>query len=435
MYKYIIQGGNRLNGGVALKAAKNSVLALVAASVLTEDDVVLKNCPDLDDILNKLKIINGLGAKALYNGEDIFINAKNAKNSTISYALAKTLRSSFVLAGPMLARFKRVKAYYPGGCKIGKRPVAIHLEAFRALNIKVDDSRGDYVVCDASDMRGGDIRLSFPSVGATQNSMMAAVCAPGLTTIRNAAKEPEIGDLQNLLNAMGAKINGAGGSVITVAGVDSNALHGAAYSPVPDRIVAGTLLIAVAACGGEITLENCRAEHIFSLLELLKDNSCKIESFGDALKIIGDGRPDALPDVFSAPYPSFPTDLQPQICALAAVCRGATRITETVFESRFNHIAELKKMGAKIDIDNSTGTAVIVGSDALRGAEVTASDLRCGAALVVAGLKADGITVINNVELIDRGYDNLENTLRNLGANIIRVKECKRKPLKKIFCG
>ncbi|MDR1940306.1 MAG: UDP-N-acetylglucosamine 1-carboxyvinyltransferase [Clostridiales bacterium] len=433
MHKYIIRGGNRLNGRVELKAAKNSVLALIAASVLTEDDVVLKNCPDLDDILNKLKIINDLGAKALYNGKDIFINTKNAKNTAISYALAKTLRSSFVLVGPLLARFKKAKAYYPGGCKIGKRPVDIHLDAFRALNVKIDDDSDDFVVFDASEMRGADISLSFPSVGATQNAMMAAVCAPGLTTISNAAKEPEICDLQNLLNLMGAKVCGAGGPLITIEGVDCGALSGAAYSPIPDRIVAGTLIIAAAMCGGELTIGNCVPAHIDSLLNLLKNNLCDIKPGETSITVSGDGRLKALPEISSAPYPLFPTDLQPQITALAAVCRGTTKISENVFENRFNHIDELEKMGAQIYVNKLERTIVVRGVECLRGANVTASDLRCGAALVVAALSARGITVINNVEPIDRGYENFEETLKSLGADIVRVKECKRKPLQKIF--
>ncbi|MDR2046414.1 MAG: UDP-N-acetylglucosamine 1-carboxyvinyltransferase [Clostridiales bacterium] len=428
MHKYIIKGGNRLRGSVRLKAAKNSVLALIAASVLTEDDVVLKNCPDLTDIANKLKIINGLGAKALYNGEDIFINAKNALNTNISKKLAESLRSSFVLLGPMLSRFKRARIYLPGGCAIGERPVDIHLSALRSLNVKIAENQ-NAIVCDASEMRGGDIVFGFPSVGATQNIMMAAVCADGTTRISNAAKEPEITDLQNLLNAMGADVSGAGTSVITVKGVKK--LSGAAYAPVPDRIVAGTLVIAAAVCGGELTVQNCRPYQLAALFGALKNNYCDIECGSDYIKIKSGGRLGALPDIATDPYPSFPTDLQPQITALAAVCDGVTRITERIFENRFNHAVELEKMGAKIYIDGRT--ALIRGVDRLRGAEVTAHDLRCGAALAVAALKADGISVVNYAERIDRGYENFEETLRELGADIVRVAECSRKPLRKIF--
>jgi UDP-N-acetylglucosamine 1-carboxyvinyltransferase len=429
MYKYIIRGGNKLKGTVVLKAAKNSVLALIAASVLTEEDIVLKNCPDIADIANKLKIINGLGAKALYNGSDIFINAKNASSVNISKNLAKTLRSSFVLLGPALSRFGRAKICLPGGCAIGARPVDIHLDALRKLNVKIVENQNN-IVCDASNMRGNDVELAFPSVGATQNVMMAAVSAKGTTTVSNAAKEPEVVDLQNLLNAMGADIRGAESGEITVRGVGK--LGGAVYTPIPDRIVVGTLLVAVLACGGDLTVKNCRPHHISSLLEILKNNYCDIEYGGDYLTVKSEGRLSALPDISTNPYPFFPTDLQPQITALAAVCNGATRITERVFENRFNHVKELEKMGAKIYMSDER-TAIIRGTDELRGAEVTAHDLRCGAALVVAALSAKGISVVNEIDRIDRGYENFEETLRNLGADITRVRECGRKPLKKIF--
>ncbi|MDR1905422.1 MAG: UDP-N-acetylglucosamine 1-carboxyvinyltransferase, partial [Clostridiales bacterium] len=387
MHKYIIHGGNKLNGAVSLKAAKNSVLALIAASVLTEDDVVLKNCPDLVDIANKLKIINSLGAKALYNGEDIFINAKNASDTTVSYNLTKTLRSSFVLLGPMLSRFKRAKICLPGGCAIGKRPVNIHLNALKALNVKIKENANN-IVCDAADMRGGDITFDFPSVGATQNIMMAAVYTRGVTTIKNAAKEPEIVDLQNMLNLMGAKIKGAGTSVISIEGAEK--LHGAVYTPIPDRIVAGTLIIAAAICGGDLTLRNCRPYHVVSLFEILKNNYCEIEYGDDRARIKSDGRLKALPQIYTAPYPFFPTDLQPQITALASVCNGITIVKESMFENRFGHVGELEKMGARIFVDGRTAT--ICGTDELRGAGVTAHDLRSGAALTLAAMRAKGIS-------------------------------------------
>jgi UDP-N-acetylglucosamine 1-carboxyvinyltransferase len=428
MYKYIIRGGNKLEGTVALKAAKNSVLALIAASVLTEEDIVLKNCPDITDIANKLKIINSLGAKALYNGSDIFINAKNASSVNISKNLAKTLRSSFVLLGPTLSRFGHAKIYLPGGCAIGARPVDIHLDALRRLNVKIVENQNN-IVCDASNMRGNDVTLAFPSVGATQNVIMAAVSAEGTTTISNAAKEPEVVDLQNLLTVMGADVRGAETGRITINGVEK--LGGAVYTPIPDRIVAGTLLIAVLACGGELTIKNCRPHHISSLFEALKNNYCDIEYGDDRLTVRSSGRLSALPDISTDPYPFFPTDLQPQITALAAVCNGTTRLTERVFENRFNHVGELEKMGAKIYVDDRT--AIIRGTEELHGAEVTAHDLRCGAALVIAALSAKGISVVNEIERVDRGYENFEETLKDLGADITRVIECGRKPLKKIF--
>ena len=316
----------------------------------------------------------------------------------------------------------------PGGCSIGKRPVDIHLKAFREMGAKITEM-GNSVICDASNLRGTDVVFKFPSVGATQNIMMAASLADGVTTISNAAKEPEIGDLQGLLNKMGAKVSGAGTSVVTVEGVKR--LHGAVYAPVPDRIVAGTLTIAAAICGGELTVENCCPHHLFSLFGVLRDNNCSIEYGDDRLVVKSDGHLTALPDITTGPYPFFPTDLQPQISALASVSQGVTKITEKVFENRFNHVCELEKMGARVYINEQT--AFFRGVDELRGADVKAYDLRCGAALIIAALKAKGISVIEQAEYIDRGYENIEETLRSLGADIIRVGEKKKKPLGKIF--
>ncbi|MDR3293133.1 MAG: UDP-N-acetylglucosamine 1-carboxyvinyltransferase [Clostridiales bacterium] len=430
MYTYIVRGGNKLNGSVRLKAAKNSVLALIAASILTEDDVILKNCPDLTDIANKLKIVNSIGAKALCGGDDIFINARNARNTGMSAELARTLRSSFVLLGPILSRFKEAKIYLPGGCRIGQRPVDIHLDALEKLNVKITNHE-TYLLCDAREMRGSGVTFKFPSVGATQNVMMAAVLAHGTTTIQNAAKEPEVVDLQNFLNAMGASVAGAGTGTIEINGVEK--LHGAVYTPISDRIVAGTLVLAAAACGGDLTINNACPHHLNALFEILKDNYCEIEYSGDTIRVRSDGRLNALGEIASEPYPFFPTDLQPQLTALAAVCLGNTGITEKIFENRFGHIAELKKMGAKIYVDERARTALVQGVDALYGAEVSACDLRCGASLVIAAMRAKGISVIHGVEYIDRGYENFEMMLRGLGADIVRVQECKRKPLQKIF--
>ncbi|MEG2457120.1 MAG: UDP-N-acetylglucosamine 1-carboxyvinyltransferase, partial [Clostridia bacterium] len=330
--------------------------------------------------------------------------------------LAKGIRSSIFLLGSILATAKRARVAYPGGCDIGIRPIDIHIRGLRELNIQIDEQSG-YLNCVANKIRGADIQLDKSSVGATENLMMAAVLAEGRTTIRNAAKEPEIIDLSNMLTKMGARIRGAGSAVIEITGVDN--LHGTEHTPIPDRIVAGTLITAVALTGGDVDLENVIPEHVASLTSKLTKSACNISLFCDRINITSNGRHFAQ-DFETSPYPAFPTDMQPQVMVLSTVATGTSLIIENIFETRFKHVPELKRMGADITVRGDI--AIIRGVTELFGAEVLSTDLRGGAAMVLAGLKARGETTVGDVYHIDRGYERIENMLSSLGANIKRVK-------------
>lgn len=417
MAKYIINGGSGLNGQLVIQGAKNAVLPLFAGALLTDEEVVIHNCPDLLDVDNMSRILRSLGADVEKHGENVKIVAKNLAYHEIPYGLAKELRSSIFLLGSVLARQKKAKVAYPGGCDIGLRPINIHLDAFRELGVKIVERNG-YIYCDASAMQGAPINFDYPSVGATENVMLLAVLARGITTISNAAREPEIEGLQEFLNLMGAKIHGAGTPFITIEGVDS--LHGTEYTTIPDRIVAGTYLIAGAICGGELELLGARPVHLQALISKLTKSGCKININNDNIYLHSQGRLAAFDRVETQPYPGFPTDLQAPLCALASVADGNSVIIENIFETRFKHIPELIKMGAYITVPSSR-IACIRGVETLSGAEITAMDLRGGAALVIAGLKAKGTTIVNDVHHIERGYQNFESTLTSLGADIIKV--------------
>ncbi|HHT83409.1 MAG: UDP-N-acetylglucosamine 1-carboxyvinyltransferase [Christensenellales bacterium] len=416
MAKLVINGGNRLYGCVDVQGAKNAVLPLFAASILTNEKVTIKNVPDLIDVENMAKILRSLGASVVKNGKNVEIHADNLKSSEISHALAKELRSSIFILGPMLGRLKQAKVAYPGGCDIGLRPIDIHLKAFREMNVKIVERSG-YIYCDASNMISGDIMLDYPSVGATENIMLAAATIKGKTTIMNAAREPEIVDLQNFLAAMGASVKGAGTPFIEIEGTDK--FKSVEYTAMADRIVTGTFAIAVAICGGEIMLNGCKGEHIQSLLSKLAKTSCNIKQYDDKIEIASKNHREAIEYIETQPYPGFPTDLQAQIMALQAVSEGVSIITENIFENRFKHVCELIKMGAAIRIKGRN--AIIKGVDRLSGAEVSAQDLRGGAALVLAGLNAIGTTIVNDIYHIDRGYERIEDLLKKLGADIRRI--------------
>lgn len=416
MSKYIITGGNELYGDVDIKGAKNSVLPLLAASILTDEKVIIHNCPQITDVQNMARILVKLGAKVEFEEDTIVIDPSNVNHGEIPSQLASELRSSIFLLGSILSRNKVANVAYPGGCEIGLRPIDIHLKGMRELNISVVEE-GGHIFCDSTDMRPSDIILDLPSVGATENLMMASVLSKGRTIIRNVAKEPEIVDLQRFLNLMGAKVFGAGGSVIIVDGVDK--LHGVEYSPIPDRIVAGTYAIACAMCGGELTLNNVVYEHIYSLCAKLSKSTCVITPFSDKITIRSKGVHTSLDNIDTMYYPGFPTDLQSQIMALATVCKGTSIITENIFETRFKTVSEFRKMGADIVVKNRT--AIIKGVKSLKGAEVNSEDLRGGASLVLMGLKADGVSVVNNIHHIDRGYENMALELSSIGADILRI--------------
>ncbi len=417
MDKIVVKGGNSLIGELEISSAKNSYLPILAGSILCSGEVVLHKYPKYDDVINMIEILENLGGKSQVQDSSLILDMKNLSGYEIPRELASLTRSSIFSLGSILGRFKFAKVAYPGGCEIGARPIDLHIKGLEALNVKVVDRRG-YLTCDGKNMRGGDVHLDFPSVGATENVMMAGVLSKGKTRIFNAAKEPEIVDLQNFLNKAGAKIKGAGTTTITIEGVEK--LGSVEYTPIPDRIIAGTYIIATAMCGGDVMLTNAKSEHLQALISKLDNNCCKISVKGDKIRVISNGRHKSINKIETMPYPGFPTDLQPQIMALETISDGTCVIVENLFETRFKHVGELVKMGAQILVEGRS--AVIKGVEKLYGAEVTATDLRGGAGLVLAGLVADGYTTISNIGQIKRGYESIESDLKKLGADIKKVE-------------
>ncbi len=416
MEKFLIKGGKKLCGEVSIPPAKNAYLAILAACVLCQDIVILHKVPLFTDIQKMLDILLSLGAKITYIGDSVVIDVRNANKFTVPPSIAKEIRSSIFLLGPIVARTKKAKVCYPGGCEIGTRPIDLHLKGLKTIGVKIHEKHG-FIECDGEGLCGGKVHLDYPSVGATENIMMAATLAKGTTTIYNPAKEPEIVDLQNFINSMGGKIVGAGGDVITIVGVDN--LHGTEYTAIPDRIIAGTYLIAGACCGGDITLNNVLPDQISSLITKLGNNTCKIYCQSDKIRLVSDSRLKSFGFIDTMPYPGFPTDLQAQTMVLQTISEGTCVFTENLFEMRYKHVPELIKMGAKIRVKDRV--AVVDGVESLSGAEVSAGDLRGGAALTIAGLIADGYTTVNDIKHIDRGYYKLEDDLSCLGADIKRL--------------
>ena len=417
MDTYIINGGEKLYGSVRVQGAKNAVLPLLAASVLTDERVTIKNVPRIIDAENMLRILKEVGCQIEIRKDCAVIDSSNAVSHEIPARLTRELRSSVFMLGSVLTRFRRAKISYPGGCDIGLRPIDLHLLGLKRLGVEITE-RGGYIECKADRLIGAEILLDFPSVGATENIILAAVKAEGITVIRNAAKEPEIVDLQNFLNAMGAKIKGAGGGTVVIEGVKR--LHGVEYTPIGDRIEAGTYLIAAASCGGEIQTEGVFPENIAALLHKLRENGCKIRTKNDKILLSSDGALKAVDLVETTPFPGFPTDMQAQYASLCATAKGTTLIVENLFETRYKYAGELKRMGADITVRDRS--AVIRGVEHLHGAKVTAGDLRGGAALVIASLKAEGQSQVFDLSHIDRGYADFEYKLKKLGAKIRRVR-------------
>ncbi|MBO7156524.1 MAG: UDP-N-acetylglucosamine 1-carboxyvinyltransferase, partial [Clostridia bacterium] len=375
MGKYLIKGGKPLYGEIDIQGAKNSVLPIFAASLLTAEKVELINCPMLTDVSNMAKILRSLGAEVSVRKGVAEIVAKEVTSYEIPAYLAKEIRSSIFLLGSILARMGKAKVAYPGGCNIGLRPIDIHLKALREMGVKIQEKEG-YIYCDASEVGSTAITLDYPSVGATENVMLLASLTAGITTIANAAQEPEIEDLEKFINAMGGCVSGAGTPFIKIKGVES--LHGASFRTMGDRIVAGTYLIGAALCGGEITLKGVNPEHLLSLTGKLSKGSCKVDSKNGIIHITASGRVEQLDDIVTQPYPGFPTDLQAQICVLATVAQGTSIIVENIFETRFKHLPELVKMGAQVKLKDRV--AIISGVEDLLGTEVNSYDLRGGAA-------------------------------------------------------
>ena len=417
MDKFIIVGGKKLYGTLKMQSAKNTVLPLLAAAVLTDEQVIIRGVPKISDVENMLHILTEVGCKIRRDKDCAIIDSSNAASHEIPARLTKELRSSIFMLGSVLTRFRRAKISYPGGCDIGLRPIDLHLSGLKRLGVKIVEKDG-FIHCEAEKLVGAEILLDCPSVGATENIILAAVKAEGVTVIRNAAKEPEILDLQNFLNAMGAKIYGAGGSTVVIEGVKR--LHGVDYLPIGDRIEAGTYLIAVASCGGEIETQGVPPENIAALLHKLRENGCKIHTKNDKIKLCSSGCLKSVNLVETSPFPGFPTDLQAQYSTLCATAKGTALIVENLFETRYRYAAELKRMGADVTVRGRT--AVIRGVEKLHGACVTAGDLRGGAALVLAGLKAEGQSMVIDVSHVDRGYEDFEGQLKKLGAEIRRVR-------------
>ena len=417
MDTYIIDGGERLYGKLQAQSAKNTVLPLLAASVLTDEQVKIRGVPTITDVENMLRILSEVGCQIKRKNDCAVIDSSNAVSHEIPPRLTKELRSSVFMLGSVLTRFRRAKISYPGGCDIGLRPIDLHLAGLKRLGVKITEE-GGYIECEAERLVGAEILLDFPSVGATENIILAAVKAEGITVIRNAAKEPEIVDLQNFLNAMGANVRGAGGGTVVIEGVKR--LHGIEYTPIGDRIEAGTYLIAAAICGGEIEINGVPPENIAALLHKLRENGCKIHTKNDKIILASSGKLKSVDLVETTPFPGFPTDLQAQYSALCCTAKGTTLVVENLFETRYKYAAELKRMGADVTVRGRT--AVIRGVEKLHGAKVTASDLRGGAALVVAALGAEGQSTVIDLSHIDRGYADFEYKLKKLGAKIRRVR-------------
>ena len=409
-----ICGGNPLSGSVRIGSAKNAVLPILAAAMLTDGAVTVRECPELVDVGNMLAILQMLGCSTQRRGGDVLVDAGAAHSWDMPDELSKKIRSSIFMLGPLIGRFRRACVTYPGGCDIGLRPIDLHLKGLRALGVKIREEHGR-IYCDGEGLRGGEVYLDLPSVGATENVMMASVLAEGKTHIYNAAREPEIADLERFINAMGGKVRGAGTDVITVEGVTR--LSGAEFTPVADRIVAGTLMAACAAARGEITLTNAPCADLVSPIAKLRDAGCEVETEGNALLMRTRGKLKPI-DISTQCYPGFPTDLQAQFMALMCTIDGAGMVVENLFESRFGHAAQLMRMGADIYV---RGRLAVVRGGRLTGAKVTACDLRGGAALVIAGLAAEGVTEVCGCGMIDRGYERFEDMLGCLGGDIVRI--------------
>ena len=420
MEKIVVSNSGPLSGSVKVSGAKNAALPIIAASLLGTEPIILENVPKLSDINVILKVLESLGSKVKYLDENtVEIDSSNLTGHIAPMELMNRMRASFLVMGPLLARRRESMTYLPGGCAIGKRPIDLHLKGFKALGAKINESLDRIEAVAEDGLKGDVIYIDFPSVGATQNIMMAATLAQGETVIENAAKEPEIVDLANFLNKLGANIKGAGTSAIRIKGVEK--LGGGQHAIIPDRIEAATYMIAGAITRGDVTVENCIPSHVMPIVAKLKEVGCKVyvNEDKDVIRIIGTDNLIGT-DVKTLPYPGFPTDAQAQFMALDAVADGTGRIVETIFENRFMHVPELQRMGADIAVDGHT--AVVRGVEALAGTNVMATDLRASACLVIAGLAAHGETVIDRIYHLDRGYEHLETKLSALGADIVRIK-------------
>lgn len=417
MGKLIVKGQKKLSGEVFISGAKNAVVAIIPAAIIAEGVSIIENLPCIEDVSCFIKTLTNLGIKCeLLNENTLKIDSTTIKSAVAVDDDVRKIRASYYLMGALIGRFKKVSVALPGGCDFGSRPIDQHIRGFKALGVKIEE-KGNIIDLDGTNLKGANIYLDMVTVGATINIMLAAVLAEGVTTIENAAKEPHVVDTANFLNMLGAKIIGAGTDVIKITGVKK--LHGGEYSIIPDQIEAGTYMIASAISGGDVYVRNIIPKHMDSLSVKLQEMGCEIEEGDDFIRVKSNGKLKAT-NVKTMAYPGFPTDLQPQMTTLLAYSNGTSFLTENVWENRFQYIKELQKMGAKITLDGRIAT--IEGVSKFTGAEVMATDLRAGAAMILAGLVAEGETIIDNLKHIDRGYEKVEQKFRALGADITRIK-------------
>ena len=418
MDQYVIKGGNPLVGEVEIGGAKNAALAILAAAIMTDETVLIENLPDVRDINVLLKAMQQIGAQVdRLDRHTVKINGSRIGDYSVEYEYIKKIRASYYLLGALLGKYKKAEVPLPGGCNIGSRPIDQHLKGFRAMGADVKIEYGS-IMAEAEHLRGSHIYLDVVSVGATINIMMAASMAEGNTVLENAAKEPHVVDVANFLNSMGANIKGAGTDVIRIKGVEK--LHSTEYSIIPDQIEAGTFMFAAAATRGDVTVKNVIPKHLEATTSKLLEIGCEIEELDDAVRVVC-SKGLRSTNVKTLPYPGFPTDMQPQITATLALAKGSSIVTESIFENRFKYVDELARMGANIKVESNT--AIIEGVERYTGAQVSSPDLRAGAALVIAGLAADGITIVDDIHFIERGYERFDEKLRSLGAEIEKVED------------
>lgn len=415
MCELLVEGGERLYGELTIQGSKNSVLPILAATLLCADTCVIENCPKLRDVDASVAILRHLGCCTHWEDSALVVDTARMDRAVVPDALMREMRSSVIFLGAILARCKEATICYPGGCELGPRPIDLHLSALSALGAEIRETGGE-LKCRGGTLLGSDVYLPMPSVGATENALLCACGADGVTTIYNAAREPEIVDLQNFINAMGGNIRGAGGSIITVEG--KRALHGGKYRIIADRIVGATYLCAAACCGGEVRLRGVDPRPLSTVSGALSEAGCTVKSGEDDVFLQSDGSLRSIRPVRTAPYPGFPTDAQPVLMAALLKSAGSTVFVENIFENRYRHVDELARMGAEVRVAGRV--AVVTGREHLHGARVKCTDLRAGAALVIAGLQADGFTRISRIEYIDRGYESIERDLGVLGAHVRR---------------
>ena len=426
MEQYVIKGGNPLVGEVEIGGAKNAALAILSAAIMTDETILIENLPDVRDINVLLEAIAGIGAQVeRINRSTVKINGSTINDISVDYEYIKKIRASYYLLGALLGKYKHAEVPLPGGCNIGSRPIDQHLKGFEQLGATVTIHNGK-IDAYAETLIGSHIYLDCPSVGATINIMMAACMAEGKTIIENPAKEPHIVDVANFLNSMGANIKGAGTDTIRIRGVER--LHGSEYSIIPDQIEAGTYMIAAAATGGDVYIRNVIPKHLEAITAKLIEIGAKVEEYDDCVRVHSNGRM-GYANVKTMPYPGFPTDMQPQMVTLLALSEGVSIVTETIFETRFKYISELRRMGSNINVEGNA--AIITGVEGFTGATVSAPDLRAGAALVIAGLVADGFTTVEQIQYIERGYENFEDKIRGLGGFIEKVDDDDERAIQK----